>query len=130
MHPKTKVSCAIGIASVRTARNIEADCIVTPTMSGKTARMISSFRPTMPIYAITPNERVQRKMRLYWGVRPLKGYTRDTTENIIINAMETLKENKLVKKGQLVVVTAGDPATNSSKAEANVTNMLHVMEVK
>ena len=74
MHPKTKVSCAIGIASVRTARNIEADCIVTPTMSGKTARMISSFRPTMPIYAITPNERVQRKMRLYWGVRPLKGY--------------------------------------------------------
>ena len=130
MHPKTKVSCAIGIASVRTARNIEADCIVTPTMSGKTARMISSFRPTMPIYAITPNERVQRKMRLYWGVRPLKGYTRDTTENIIINAMETLKENKLVKKWQLVVVTAGDPATNSSKAEANVTNMLHVMEVK
>ena len=56
-------------------------------------------------------------MRLYWGVRPLKGYRRDTTENIIINAMETLKENKLVAKGQLVVVTAGDPATNSSKAE-------------
>ena len=130
MYQKTKVSCAIGIASVRTARNIEADCIVTPTMSGKTARMVSSFRPTMPIYAITPNERVERKMRLYWGVRPLKGYRRDTTENIIINAMETLKENKLVAKGQLVVVTAGDPATNSSKAESNVTNMLHVMEVK
>ncbi|HIX30062.1 MAG TPA: pyruvate kinase [Candidatus Blautia stercoravium] len=130
MYQKTKVSCAIGIASVRTARNIEADCIVTPTMSGKTARMVSSFRPVMPIYAITPNERVERKMRLYWGVRPLKGYRRDTTENIIINAMETLKENQLVEKGQLVVVTAGDPATNSSQAESNVTNMLHVMEVK
>ncbi len=45
MYKKTKVSCAIGIASVRTARNIEADCIATPTMSGKTARLISSFRP-------------------------------------------------------------------------------------
>lgn len=129
MYKKTKVSCAIGIASVRTARNIEADCIATPTMSGKTARLISSFRPVMPIYAITPNERVERKMQLYWGVTPLKGYTRDTAENVILNAMETLKEKKLVKKGQMVVVTAGDPATNSSKAEANVTNMLHVMEV-
>ena len=129
MYKKTKVSCAIGIASVRTARNIEADCIATPTMSGKTARLISSFRPVMAIYAITPNERVERKMQLYWGVTPLKGYTRDTAENVILNAMETLKEKKLVKKGQMVVVTAGDSATNSSKAEANVTNMLHVMEV-
>lgn len=129
MYQKTRVSCAIGIASVRTARNIEADCIVTPTMSGKTARLISSFRPTMPIYAITPSEMVEHKMQLYWGVRPLKGYRKDTTENIIVNAMETLKRKRLVKKGQNVVVTAGDPATNSSKAEANVTNMLHVMEV-
>ena len=74
-------------------------------MSGKTARLISSFRPVMPIYAITPNERVERKMQLYWGVTPLKGYTRDTAENVILNAMETLKEKKLVKKGQMVVVT-------------------------
>lgn len=129
MYKKTKISSAIGIASVRTARNIEADCIATPTMSGKTARLISSFRPVMPIYAITPNERVERKMQLYWGVTPLKGYTRDTAENVILNAMETLKEKNLVKKDQLVVVTAGDLATNNSKAEANVTNMLHVMEV-
>ena len=49
MYKKTKVSCAIGIASVRTARNIEADCIATPTMSGKTARLISSFRPVMAL---------------------------------------------------------------------------------
>ena len=56
MDEKTRVSCAIGIASVRTARNINAACIVTPTMSGKTARLISSFRPFMPIYAVTPNE--------------------------------------------------------------------------
>lgn len=130
MYEKTRVSCAIGIASVRTARNIEADCILTPTMSGKTARLISSFRPTMPIYAITPNEMVQHKMQLYWGVIPLKGNTKDTTENIILSAMEVVKRKRLVKKGQTVVVTAGDPATNTSKAESNVTNMLHVMEVR
>ena len=130
MDEKTRVSCAIGIASVRTARNINAACIVTPTMSGKTARLISSFRPFMPIYAVTPNEMVEHKMQLYWGVVPLKGYTKDTTENIIMNAMETVKKEHLVEAGETVVITAGDPATNETKLEGRVTNMLHVLEVK
>ena len=130
MYRKTKISSAIGISSVRTARNLEAACIITPTMSGKTARLVSSFRPPMPIYAITPNESVQHKLQLYWGVKPLKGYTKDSTENILLNSMETVKRKRLVKKGQLVVLTAGDPATNSSVNEQNVTNMLHVIEVK
>ena len=130
MYRKKRISSAIGIASVRTARNIGASCIVTPTVSGNTARLISSFRPVIPIYAITPNEKVERTMQLYWGVQPLKGYGKDTTENIILNAMETTKRKKLVKAGELVVVTAGDPATNSSQSESNVTNMMNVMEVK
>ena len=129
MYEQSKISSAIGIASVRTARNIGAACIVTPTMSGKTARLISKFRPSMPIYAVTPNEMVQHKMQLYWGVIPLKGYIKDTTENIIVNAMETIKRKRLVRKGQTVVITAGDPATNNTKAEGRVTNMLHVLEV-
>ena len=129
MYEQSKISSAIGIASVRTARNIGAACIVTPTMSGKTARLISNFRPSMPIYAVTPNEMVQHKMQLYWVVIPLKGYIKDTTENIIVNAMETIKRKRLVKKGQTVVITAGDPATNNTKAEGRVTNMLHVLEV-
>ena len=129
MYEQSKISSAIGIASVRTARNIGAACIVTPTMSGKTARLISNFRPSMPIYAVTPNEMVQHKMQLYWGVIPLKGYIKDTTENIIVNAMETIKRKRLVRKGQAVVITAGDPATNNTKAEGRVTNMLHVLEV-
>lgn len=129
MYEQSKISSAIGIASVRTARNIGAACIVTPTMSGKTARLISNFRPSMPIYAVTPNEMVQHKMQLYWGVIPLKGYIKDTTENIIVNAMETIKSKRLVRKGQTVVITAGDPATNNTKAEGRVTNMLHVLEV-
>ena len=113
MDEQTRVSCAIGIASVRTARNINAACIV-----------------SMPIFAVTPNEMVEHKMQLYWGVIPLKGYTKDTTENIIMNAMETVKKENLVQAGETVVITAGDPATNERKLEGRVTNMLHVLEVK
>ena len=54
----------------------------------------------------------RRKMQIYWGVTSLAGYQEDSTENIISHAMYVAKREKLVKKGDLVVFTAGDPATN------------------
>lgn len=130
MFRATSVSSAVGSAAVQTAKGIHADCIVTPTISGQTARLISSFRPEVPIYAVTPNENTEHKMQLYWGVRPLKGYEKDTTAHIISHAMNAVKKNNLVKKGDLVVFTAGDPATNTRTGEGAITNMMHIVEAK
>lgn len=130
MYRKQNVSSALGAAAVLTVENLQADAIVTPTVSGQTARLISSFRPAVPIYAITPNETVQHKLQLYWGVIPLKGYEKSTTQHIIEAAMSEVKRKRLVKKGQLLVFTAGDPATNTRTGEGAVTNMMHVVEVK
>ena len=124
------VSSAVGRAAVETAQNIQADCIVTPTISGHTARLISSFRPNVPIYAVTPNDITMHKMQLYWGVTPVKGDERNTTEHIINNAMGNVKRKRLVKKGDLVVFTAGDPANNTKTGEGAVTNMMHIVEAK
>ena len=124
------VSNAVGVAAVRTATNVQANCIVTPTVSGQTARLMSNFRPAVPIYAVTPNEWAQRKMQLYWGVTPLKGYEEDTTEHIISHAMYVVKREGYVKEGDMVVFTAGDPATNMVKGKGAMTNMMHVIEAK
>lgn len=124
------VSNAVGVAAVRTATNVQAACIVTPTVSGQTARLMSNFRPAVPIYAVTPNEWAQRKMQLYWGVTPLKGYEEDTTEHIISHAMYVVKREGYVKEGDMVVFTAGDPATNMVKGKGAMTNMMHVIEAK
>ena len=59
------VASAVGKAAVETAINIKAACIITPTVSGQTARLISNFRPKMPIYAVSPNNWALRKMQLY-----------------------------------------------------------------
>ncbi len=130
MYTKQNVSSAVGAAAVLTVENLQADAIVTPTISGQTARLISSFRPMVPIFAITPNETVQHKLQLYWGVIPLKGYEKKSTEHIIESAMTAIKRKRLVKKGDLMVFTAGDPATNIRTGEGAVTNMMHVIEVK
>ncbi len=124
------VSSAVGIAAVRTAMNVQAKCIVTPTMSGQTARTMSNFRTPIPIFAVTPNEWAQRKMQIYWGITPLKGYTEDTTEHIISHAMYVVRREGYVQEGDMVVFTAGDPATNMVKGKGAMTNMMHVIQAK
>lgn len=124
------VSSAVGVAAVQTTENLGADCIVTPTISGQTARLISNFRPKVPIYAVSPNEWARRKMQIYWGVTSEAGYEEDSTENIISHAMYIVRRENLVKKGDIVVFTAGDPATNMVNGEGAVTNIMQVIQAK
>lgn len=124
------VSSAVGVAAVRTATNVQAKCIVTPSISGQTARLMSNFRPQTPIYAVTPNEWAQRKMQIYWGVTPLKGYDEDSTEHIISHAMYVVKREGYVEPGDMVVFTAGDAATNVVKGKGPMTNIMHVIQAK
>ncbi|MDY3918619.1 MAG: pyruvate kinase [Candidatus Limivivens sp.] len=126
---KKDISGAVGFATVSTAMSMDAAAIITPTISGQTARLISHFRPTVPIYAISPRESSVRKMQLYWGVYPLKGNEESSTANMIENSMRLARKKKLVRKGQLVVFTAGDPATNDVRGKA-MTNMMHVVVAK
>lgn len=130
MDEKESVSSAVGYAAVLCVEKLKADAIVTPTVLGKTARLISSFRPKVPIYAVTPNDIVRHKLQLYWGITPLKGYERSTTEHIIHDALKEVFVRKLVKPGDLLVFTAGDPATNATTGEGAATNMLQIVEVE
>lgn len=128
MHRKTNVSSAVGLASVTTAINLDCKCIVTPTMSGQTARLMSNFRPQAKIYGLSPNDRTLRRMQIYWGVCPLKSTTEDSTNSIISSSLELLKKKELVGTGDMLVFTAGDPATNSVSGEGAMTNMMHVVQ--
>ena len=130
LEGKLNVSAAVGSAAVSMVEHIKAACIVTPTMSGQTARLISNLRPSVPIYGVTPYEWARRKMQLYWGVRPVTGYEEDSTENIISHAMYMVRREELVEPGDMVIFTAGDPATNEVTGEGYMTNMLHIIQAK
>ena len=65
------IADSISQAVSRAALDLNASAILTPTESGYTARLISKYRPKAPIVAITPHERVARKLSLWWGVYPL-----------------------------------------------------------
>lgn len=123
------ISEAVGYAAVSTASAVHADCIVTPTFSGETARLIAHFRPNMPIYAVSPHDSAMRRMQLYRGVYPYKGTMEESSTKIIKNSLRVLKEKGMVKKGDLTVFTAGDAATNEVQGKGS-TNMMQIVEVK
>lgn len=103
------VGTSIASAAVQTAYTTEAKAIFVFTRSGETARLISRFRPEMPIIALTPNEKTYHQLALEWGVIPLKAGSLVTLQKAIGITSKYALEQKLVKRGDLVVVTTGTP---------------------
>jgi len=103
------VTDAISNACRQTAVRLGAAAILTSTQSGHTARMVSKYRPGMPIIAVTPNPAVLRKLLLTWGVAPILGRETDDTDEMIYEAITSALTKKLISNGDLVVITAGVP---------------------
>lgn len=124
------VNGSIGFAAVTTANRVGAKCILTPTESGRTARLISNFRPTLPIFAVSPHDETVRKCCFYWGVTVLKGAAQGAIDETVRQALTLAKDNGLIDAGGLVCVTAGDPNTAPSQGDyITSTNMLLVAQV-
>lgn len=100
---------AISRATCTTARDLDANAIVTATSSGYTSRAISKFRPKAPIIAATTTEKVMRKLSLVWGVYPVLSLKSNNTDEVIDRSINSAVEAGYVKEGDLIVITAGIP---------------------
>ena len=118
---RLSIAAATAHAACTTAADIGADAILTVSQSGTTARLVSRFRPGTTVVACLLNEQVQRQMALYWGVTPLLMPYASNTDELIAFAVEASEKQGLVKKGDLVVVTAGVPV-----GVPGTTNMIKV----
>lgn len=98
---------AISHATVQVAQELEADAILTITESGYTARMIAKYRPQATVIAVSPVEASIRRMQMYWGVKPLLGVQAHGTDELIELSLGIAQEQKMLMKGDSVVVTAG-----------------------
>ena len=127
-HRLKSASSALANATVTTANNLRAKCIVTPTVSGATARVVSKFKPKTGIIGISPDEATLRRMQINWGVRPLKSVAVYTTEDICDNAIDLICAKQLAEAGDMVVLTLGIPSTNVSE-NRTVSNMMRIAMV-
>ncbi len=129
-HTKSGLSSAIGYSSVLAAANLDAKCIITPSVSGATTRVVSKLRPKQDILGITPNERTLRRMSIYWGVRPLKTMKFNTTDDICNGAIELATVKQFIEPGDVVVLTAGIPSQNISQEHSTTSNMMRIATVE
>ena len=129
-HLKSGLSSAIGYSSVLAAANLNAKCIITPSVTGATTRVVSNLRPKQEILGITPNERTLRRMSIYWGVRPLKSMQFNTTDDICNGAIELATVKQYVEPGDVVVLTAGIPSQNIKQEHTATSNMMRIATVK
>ena len=127
---KKSISSAIGYSSVATAASLNAGCIITPTVTGATARVVSKFRPKAPIIGVTPNEESLRRMQIYRGVYPMKSVPCSTTDEVCEDAIRLVKSKELVKTGDIVVVTAGIPSPVIKTVRDGMSNMMQVAVVE
>ena len=127
---KKDTSMSVAYASVATAMHLDAKCIITPTMSGFTARLISQFRPITPVIATSPNESVLRRMQIFWGVKPIYSGEQMHTEVVVSSAVTAAMLENEVQPGDVVVMTAGLPAVNIQMGERGQTNVMRVITVK
>jgi len=114
----------ISYSACHTAYSLEAKAIVAFTRSGSTAGRVSKYRPKMPILAITPDCNVCRRLLLRWGVHPIRILEQKSMEELFATGIRLVKEMKIAKAGDLIVITGGIPI-----GVAGSTNLLKVEEV-
>jgi len=100
---------AISGAANLLAHTVDAKMILVATMSGKAARMVSRYRPELPIVATTATEYVRHQLNISWSVMPLALPRVTDIEDLIDKSIARIKKNKWVKKGDTVIILAGQP---------------------
>ncbi len=101
---------AVASGSVDAARQLNAPAIITITRSGFSARLVSSYRPPVPIFAVCTNEHVRRQLAGVWGVIAVLAEDVEVSyESLTHFGEQAVRNSGLGREGQPVVVTAGFP---------------------
>jgi pyruvate kinase len=120
----TPTEHAIAAATVEAVGLVDAAAVITFTRTGSTTRLVSSYRPPVPILGVSDQERTWRQLALVWGVQPVHCRDEVNYDNMLAAAREYLFQNRRAKPGQRVIVTAGVPFH-----VRGTTNMMRVEEL-
>jgi pyruvate kinase len=115
---------AVAAAAADLAAAIHATAIVAFTSSGTTAARIARKRPKVSILAVTPDERVSRRLCLLWGAHSVLSKDVNTYEEMVDRATKTAVTEEFAQPPQSIVVVAGIPF-----GEAGTTNNLRVVQI-
>ncbi len=115
---------AISHSSCVMAMDLNAKAVVACSLSGMTARLVSRFRPSVPIIGLTTNENTWRRLALSWGVIPALCEQFASTDVLFYMAKNISKQTLTLSRGDRIVITGGDTSGQSGK-----TSLIKVEEI-
>jgi len=121
----TRVDQSIAMGALFTAYHLKVKCIASLTESGSTALWMSRLNCGVPIYALTSQTQTRYRCALFRDVFPLMvKYVGHDREELLNEAEKVLVSNKVVKEGDLIVLTIGEPI-----GKAGGTNTMKIVKV-
>ena len=108
-YQKGEIADSMSHAACRLAEELGVAAVITPTRTGRTARLVSRYRPRYPILAFSPKSTTVRQLILSWGVHPILVSEFTNVDEIVGKGITAALQRGWVAKGQRVVVTAGTP---------------------
>ncbi len=106
---------ASGAAIVKAAEQLNASAIVIFTHLGIKASIVSKFRPKAKLFAISDKFETLNTLNLHWGIKPFFLNIIKDEETAIANSMKLLKEKNLIKDGDVIIFTAGEPMKDKGR---------------
>lgn len=105
-----------------TAMEMKAKAIFAYTETGNTPRMVASFLPSCPIYALTNNEKTYRQLSLSWDTTPILVKEKTKPNDVISAGIEEAKKREYVKEGDIVVIAGGASIVSSKEMGEDAMN--------
>jgi len=115
---------AIGNMANVLARTTNVRAILVASISGSSGRLVSRYRPEVPIFVSTDNARVKRQLMLSWGLTPFLLPPCHSIEELILRSIDFLKKNNHIKKNHKLIIVAGEPVGKSG-----VVNLVEIKEI-
>ena len=118
---KNRLRNYLAKAAISAALELPVKAMVVDTESGYSARIISAYRGTIPVFATSPHMRVVRELSLSYGVNPSYLPKPKATYDLVRNSLAVLLDNASITLDDLVVILAGTPgrSTGSNFIELN-----------
>jgi pyruvate kinase len=121
---KLHIDDAVSSSANLLAKDLKVKAILVASISGYTGRIVSRYRPELPILVTTNNEKVRRQLNLSWGVIPFVLPKCQTIEKLVRQALVHIKHKKYTKTGDKVIIIAGFPLGKSGNV-----NWIKIQEI-
>ncbi len=125
LAPTETVTEAVTSAALQATRSLETSALVAFTHSGATAQALARWRPNIRLFALTPFERICRRLSVIWGVVPALTQIMKHTDEMPALSKRVLTRHKLWKPRTHIVILSGTPV-----ARPGSTNLLKVHYIK